>query len=223
MWGVGGYNRPPWTKTAFTGRSPGTWAASQGVSRVLGSAVCLWADGCVFCNPVGAPGFGKSWLLSPQRCRASDCCWQLSPAAIPSPLSAPPAGIDMFSFPSLFCLHSGNGWPLPREEAEEISGPSLPTLPLRPPPHLFAAGNPGQKESQHPGCHWVHMLKPTMTGLKGVRYFLRQCGKGHINHLLLVSVNLKINPGWVLFPWKAVGSVSNLSWGCSSEGERWFA
>lgn len=78
---AGGFNSLPCTKTAFTGRSPGTWAASQGVSRVLGSAVCLWADGCVFCNPVGAPGFGKSWLLSPERCRASDYCWQLISSA----------------------------------------------------------------------------------------------------------------------------------------------
>lgn len=38
----------------------------------------LWADGCGFRNHVGAPGFGKTCLLSFKQCRASDFCWQLS-------------------------------------------------------------------------------------------------------------------------------------------------
>lgn len=38
----------------------------------------LWADGCGFHNHVGAPGFGKTCLLSSEQCRASDFCWQPS-------------------------------------------------------------------------------------------------------------------------------------------------
>lgn len=41
------------------------------------SVGCLWADGCGFRNRVGAPGFGKTCLLSSEQCRESDVCWQL--------------------------------------------------------------------------------------------------------------------------------------------------
>lgn len=39
---------------------------------------CLWTSGCGFHNHVGAPGFGKTCLLSSEQCSTSDFCWQLS-------------------------------------------------------------------------------------------------------------------------------------------------
>lgn len=69
--------------------------------------------------------------------------WAPASAAIPSPFPAPPAGIYLFSFPSLFSLESF--WPLPREEAEEIRWPSC-LLSLWP-PNLLVVWSPRRKES----------------------------------------------------------------------------
>lgn len=67
----------------------------------------LWADGCGFHNHVGAPGFGKTCLLSSEQCKASDRCWQLSSHVCCHSLSS------LLGFP---CL------------------PSHPSLPWSPPP-----------------------------------------------------------------------------------------
>lgn len=46
--------------------------------RFHSSVGCLWAHGCGFHNHVGAPGFGKTCLLSSEQGSTSDFCWQLS-------------------------------------------------------------------------------------------------------------------------------------------------
>lgn len=95
------------------------------VSHWFSSSVgCLWADGCGFRNRVGAPGFGKTCLLSSEQCRKSDVCWQLpQPVTILSPPCSPRWDGLVFLPISVF---SGVLLPLPREEAEEVRGPSWP-------------------------------------------------------------------------------------------------
>lgn len=136
----------------FTGRSPGTWAASQGVSRVLGSTVCLWADGCVFCNPVGAPGFGKSWLLSPTAMQGIRLLLAAEPQSLLPFLrfSQLPCW-DLLVFIPFSILPPLWKWlasPQGRSRGNKLT--ILACFSDGPSPNLLVAGNPGQKESQHP-------------------------------------------------------------------------
>lgn len=95
-----GFKHPPGRKERLLERYLQKLGQPPKVSHWFCSSVgFLWADGCGFCNRVGAPGFRKPGLLYAEQCRASDFeagSWALKSAAISSLLPAPLLGFVCF-------------------------------------------------------------------------------------------------------------------------------